>query len=82
MAMNRDSITEEKLARPIPKDGCLDGPDVTIPDSFFSAWTVQVRQRFVREIQALRRDMDERAFFATDHGATYTDPPKDAREVG
>jgi hypothetical protein len=26
--------------------------------------------------------MDERAFFATDHGATYTDPPKDAPEVG
>ena len=80
--MAGDSTTAEKLARPIPKDGCLDGPDINIPDSFFSTWTVQVRQRFVKEIEALRRDMDERAFFATDHGATYTDPPKNAREAG
>jgi hypothetical protein len=80
--MVRDSITAEKLAQPILKDGSLDGPDLTIPDSFFSAWTGQVRQRFVKEIEALRRDMEERAFFATDHGATYTDPPKNTPEVG
>jgi len=63
--------TTTKMADPIAKDGSFTGQDAKIPDSFFGAWTVQVRRRFVREIEALRREMGERAFLATDHGATY-----------
>lgn len=73
MADPHKDNTKAKMAKPIAKDGSFAGQDGKIPDTFFGAWTVQVRRRFVREIEALRREMDERAFLATDHGATYDD---------
>ena len=78
VAKSKAKKTTTEMARPIAKDGRFSGPDGKIPDSFFGAWTVQVRRRFAREIEALRRDMDERAFLATDHGARYGDTFKNA----
>ena len=79
--MTKELKNTDKMARPISKDGRLTGPDMKIPDSFFASWTVQVRRRFVREIEALRRDMDERAFLATNHGSTYGDAPKNVERA-
>jgi len=78
VAKSKAKKTVTELARPIAKDGSYAGQDAKIPDSFFGAWTQQVRRRFAREIEALRRDMDERAFLATDHGATYGETFKNA----
>jgi hypothetical protein len=78
VAKSKAKETATHLARPISKDGHYSGKDAKIPDSFFGAWTGQVRRRFAREIEALRRDMDERAFLATDHGAPYGETFKNA----
>jgi len=73
MVKEKTTKTKTRMAEPIAKDGRFSGKDAKIPDSFFGAWTLQVRRRFVREIEALRQDMDERAFLATNHGAPYGD---------
>ncbi len=48
-----------------------DGAMLQATQSVFGSWTTAVMATFERELNALRKGQEERAFLATGHGSRY-----------
>ncbi len=64
-----------------PVGGGSSNPWLLSDQSLFGSWSDLVRQTFGRQMEALMKDQEERAFLATGHGSFYaaanTLTPKD-----
>lgn len=49
-------------------------------NSLFGSWSDRVRHTFGRQMEALAKDQEERAFLATGHGSLYADAPSPTNE--